>query len=352
MTSLQPGPSEPEPKLGKYLQEAFEQGILSLGHRSARFSEIYNGVLRQFREKLYLPEDYAVFFVSSATECWEIIAEHFADRDFYHVWNGSFGERWFQRTEALGRQTCSLPFDVQDAPPELSGKNGVLCLTYNETSNGSRLPAGYISKTRRQNPGGLLAIDATSAMAGIEYNWEIADIWFASAQKCFGLPAGLAVLICGPRVLEALDPAAPVRHYNSLNNLYRHYLNRQTTHTPNVLNIYLLERVLRGREWEIEYTHGALARRAERVYRFLESSSLFAPLVEPKSLRSETVIAVRTPEDRLDELNAYARQNFMTLGRGYGPWKRDTFRIANFPAIKDGNYTLLADMLTRFEAGK
>jgi phosphoserine aminotransferase len=56
----------------------------------------------------------------------------------------------------------------------------------------------YFSKI----PDALIAVDATSSMAGVELDWQSADIWFASVQKCFGLPAGMAVMVCSPRALQ------------------------------------------------------------------------------------------------------------------------------------------------------
>lgn len=350
MISFQPGPSEPEPRLKTYLQDAFDQRILSIGHRSARFSEIYAGVLRQFREKLLLPEDYALFFVSSATECWEIIARHFERGQFAHVYNGAFGERWYQRTCGAGKKTMNLPYEASE-PPSLPGVKfkDVVCLTANETSNGSRLPETYLLSIRFSNPNAVIAVDATSSMAGVHYDWQNADLWFASVQKCFGLPAGLGVLICGPRVLDEIDPEAEIESYNSINHLYRHYRNFQTTHTPNVLNIYLLERVLRARD-EIGVVQERLRGRADALYAFLDDSAVFSPLIEKRAYRSETVIAIRVKESELQRLYDRAKAKNLALGEGYGKWKASTFRIANFPAITDTHYDAALEFLRKVEA--
>jgi phosphoserine aminotransferase len=35
----------------------------------------------------------------------------------------------------------------------------------------------------------------------------------------------------------------------------------------------------------------------------------------------------------------------ITLGKGYGEWKNDTFRVANFPAITDSEFEYLMKAL-------
>ncbi|MDZ7649122.1 MAG: hypothetical protein U5K54_19230 [Cytophagales bacterium] len=54
-------------------------------------------------------------------------------------------------------------------------------------------------------------------MAGIESKFQSADVWFASVQKCFGLPAGLAVMVCSAHKYNIYMKSVNERkHYNSL----------------------------------------------------------------------------------------------------------------------------------------
>ncbi|MEL7002780.1 MAG: aminotransferase class V-fold PLP-dependent enzyme, partial [Bacteroidota bacterium] len=63
----------------KYVKEAYNEGILSANHRSQSFMDLYKKTQDLLRAKLNVPEDYFIFFTSSATECWEIIAQSLID---------------------------------------------------------------------------------------------------------------------------------------------------------------------------------------------------------------------------------------------------------------------------------
>jgi phosphoserine aminotransferase len=81
-------------------------------------------------------------------------------------------------------------------------------------------------------------------MGGIALNITDADVWFASLQKCFGVPAGLAVMVCSPAVLAHARILSKRNYYNNLLFAEEMMQRWQTTHTPNVLDIYLLMRVM------------------------------------------------------------------------------------------------------------
>jgi phosphoserine aminotransferase len=81
-------------------------------------------------------------------------------------------------------------------------------------------------------------------MAGVELDWQSADIWFASVQKCFGLPAGMAVMVCSPKALQYAEIIGDRKYYNSLLFMNDNFKKYQTHYTPNVLEIYLLSKIL------------------------------------------------------------------------------------------------------------
>ena len=53
------------------------------------------------KEKLDIPKDYTIFFTSSATECWEILAQSLIVTRSFHIYNGAFGEKWYDYTLRL-----------------------------------------------------------------------------------------------------------------------------------------------------------------------------------------------------------------------------------------------------------
>jgi phosphoserine aminotransferase len=170
-------------------------------------------------------------------------------------------------------------------------------------------------------------------MAGISLNMSVADVWYASVQKCFGLPAGLGILVCSPRALKTASEIGERKHYNSLLHVQDMMAKWQTSCTPNVLTIYLLMRALQDSKG-IEQVHKKTEKRYREWISFLEKRNSISHLIENKSVHSYTVIPVKSTPEITASIKAAAFQQDILLGEGYGAWKGDTFRIANFPAIK------------------
>jgi phosphoserine aminotransferase len=337
MISFYPGPSRVYDEIPKYVKAAYRKNIMSMNHRSDEFMNMCQKTVDLLRKKLSIPENYKVYFLSSATECWEVIAQSLIISRSHHIYNGAFGEKWFDHTRKLVPAAQSHSFDREellDPSKYIFGDGDLICITQNETSNGTQVAGEIISSIRSNHPGHLLAIDATSSMAGIFLDFSAADIWFASVQKCFGLPAGLSVMICSPRAIERIISKGEKDHYNSLTLVDSMMDKWQTSCTPNVLGIYLLMRVMKDVD-PIHKTEEKLLHRFRQWTKFLQASKSFHHLVSNEAVRSTTVLAMAMKEGfDMQNLKTKSRQNGFLLGEGYGDLKRNTFRIANFPAIR------------------
>lgn len=349
--SFYPGPSTVYKEVPAYVQEAYERGILSINHRSQSFADIMVKTLQLLKSRLNIPHEYEIVFTSSATECWEIIAQSLIDSKSYHVYNGDFGKKWFQYTQKLKPEANSHSFDLNEAlqvkklkTPESSE---VICLTQNETSNGTQISQDTLHNIRLDYSEKLIAIDATSSMAGIALDFTQADIWFASVQKCFGLPAGLALLICSPAAVEKAHNFNENKHYNSLVFMLENARNLQTHYTPNVLGIYLLMRVLENSENILE-TDKRLIARSKKIQEVIDRSDEFSNLCKNDKTRSTTVLTVEGSPSHIKAIKEVAIKNGILLGNGYGSFKNNTFRIANFPAIPDKDFQYLEEFLTNY----
>jgi phosphoserine aminotransferase len=350
MISFYPGPSRVYDSIPQYVKDAHKAGILSVNHRSDDFMAMSKRTITLLRQKLAIPKTYTVFFTSSATECWEIIAQSLYDNGSYHLFNGAFGEKWFDYTRRLHPQAVSLSFDVNSSPDHSAiplGYNGLVCLTQNETSNGTQITKSILKEIRKNHPAALIAVDATSSMAGISLDFKSADIWYASVQKCFGLPAGLGILICSPGALERASQIKEHNHYNSLTFMMQMMEKWQTPFTPNVLAIYLLMRVLEELPGIADTEEKTISRYHEWID-FMQQRATVAHFVTNKSVRSYTVIPVTASEETIVSIKKEARSNSILLGEGYGPFKAVTFRIANFPAIKDSEIKILKTFLKKY----
>jgi phosphoserine aminotransferase len=379
-----PGPSKVYPQVAKYLQEAFAEGILSVNHRSVEGMEITRGAIEGLRKKLNIPDDYFVYFISSATEAWEIIAQSLTRQKSLQFYNGAFGEKWADYAEKLILGVERIPFGIDELPdlqqirengrnfPNVSNFrevrprkmdksiipqpfksfNDVVCITQNETSNGTQIKD--LKPFKKAFPEAIIAVDATSSLGGIDLEFKDGDVWFASVQKCLGLPAGMAIMICSPKAIERAREINDRKYYNSLLFIHDNFQKNQTHYTPNMLNIYLINKIILEIS-NISIISESTKQRAIEWYDFFEnvpqtsvckSEEQTKVCVTNPEVRSDTVITIEGTEEQIKQIKSLTKANGITVGNGYGSWKNTTFRIANFPAIEDFEIEALKKLLS------
>ena len=347
-TSFFPGPSKADPNLKTYLEDAYNQGILSLQHRSATFIDLVRETLKLLHEKLEIPSNYTVSFAGSATECWEILGESFIDQFSLHLTTGAFGEKWSKYRSKLAPNCVQLALSPQkilslNQAAKFKGAADIICLTQNETSNGTQVKNKLIHKFKKRFEESLIFVDSTSYMAGQFIDWRVGDVFFASVQKCFGLPPGLAVLVCSPRAIQKARALNHSKHYNSLTLLTDYIEKYQTSFTPNILGIYLLKRILEARP-DIRKLDRQLKMRAKLLRQACIKMG-YKPFIINSAVRSDTVLVFRDKPDFIELLKTKTLAENMILGNGYGLLKPHTFRIANFPAHTDADFERLLKVL-------
>jgi phosphoserine aminotransferase len=352
MVSFYPGPSRIHDEIPSYVKAAVKEGVMSINHRSKEFVIISKKTVRLLRKKLIIPKDYTVFFTSSATECWEIIAQSLITEKSYHFFNGAFGKKWFEYTLAIQKNAEAIAFHREEEIVTSSFhtiyNKAVCCFTQNETSNGTQIHNKILKSFRIRNPNIIVAVDATSSMAGIKLDFKQADVWFASVQKCFGLPAGLALMICSPNAIKRSKEINENKHYNSLVGIDNMMAKFQTTHTPNVLGIYLLMRVLEAMK-PINEIHKETVRRYTKWEFFFNESSDLKLFIKNPEVRSLTVLPIEAESKLIEKIKRKAKDNGFLLGEGYGDLQNTTFRIANFPALKDKEIKNLQRFLNKYK---
>ncbi|WP_299251728.1 aminotransferase class V-fold PLP-dependent enzyme [uncultured Cytophaga sp.] len=346
MLNFYPGPSKLHAHVEKHVQEAIATGILSMNHRSAEFMDLYQQVQEGFETYYDVPKGYCVYFTSSATECWSILAQSFSNRSFLHIYNGSFGKKWMDVSKQLNVEHESLVFDIHDtldlSTVDESTSPEIVCTTLVETSNGTYLSKEVQATVRETFPDALIAVDATSGMAGMSIKWEHADIWFASVQKCFGLPSGLGILILSPQAQHTVEHRSKDLHFNSLKQIVSNGEAFQTICTPNILGIYLVAQRLK----EIQANHFIEgSKRMEYLYNHFSTHTYLQPLVLDKKLLSPTVLALKGDEEYIFQLKKSLKLQDIIIGNGYGIWKTNTIRIANFPAHTDADFEVLLKVI-------
>jgi phosphoserine aminotransferase len=354
MYNFYPGPSKIYPEVRSFMLEAFDSGILEMNHRSDSFMALLKSTIEKLKLKMNIPVDYEVYLTSSATECWEIVCQSVLQGKVQFAYNGAFGKKWFKYTVINPNPTNeTLPFDIRGSrfsldqtlsDIDIDAEYDCFCAVQNETSNGTFIN----NETLSALPGSLLkCFDVTSSLGGQAIDFSFGDIFLASVQKCLGLPSGLGVLICSPKALEQARSNNEWNHYNSLLFIQENFKKYQTHYTPNILNIYLLDRLLSNLE-DIDQISQKLASRADKTYAVLDNASYLTPLVQNVTTRSPTVLSVCGSEEIISKIKRDALNKNILLGNGYGEWGVQSFRIANFPAIPDEDFDVLNQFLSNY----
>lgn len=339
--SFNPGPSQVYDEIVADFKRAVEEHILSLSHRSEEFQEIFSRAVDGIRTYFSLPTDYRIYFVSSATECMEIVLRGCCQYRSFHFVNGAFARKFFTYAQQMKKNPAQIV--AEDGRGFDFGRFEILpdCdlvfLTQNETSTGVRLPYESIEKVRRAYPEKIIAVDIVSSAVSERVPFEMTDCWFFSVQKGCALPAGLGVLIVSGRALEKARSLAKqgreVGSYHSLLTLEDFAQRHQTPATPNVLAIYLLGKVFeRLVKKGIEKVERETIQKAKMLYNWLNGHPSLRPFVPNPADRSLTVATIVLPKNWTSKsLQERLAPKNMAVGSGYGKYKETQIRIANFP---------------------
>ncbi len=375
MIYFTPGPSQLYPTVKQHITQALEDGIPSLSHRNAAFHDIVKQTYDDLRMLLNIPSDYHIFFVSSGTEAMERIIENCVDERSIHFVNGAFSKRFYDTAKELRKRPeiirvepgQSFDFESLYSKTELSfpwtgesrrlqmhesaTRSGMteeaelICFTHNETSTGVAIDLDEVYKIKKQRPMNLIALDIVSSAPYVSVDYSKLDCVFFSVQKGFGLPAGLGIIIISPRAMEKAQKrkanGKAVGSYHSFPAMLEQAQKYQTVETPNVLAIYLLNKVLKDMlEKGIDTIRKETERKATLLYNFFDNHKTMKPFVTDKKNRSNTVIVINTPQGS-KEIITQLKKNGSTVGAGYGDYKQTSIRIANFPAHSMGDINQL-----------
>jgi phosphoserine aminotransferase len=88
--------------------------------------------------------------------------------------------------------------------------------------------------------------------------------------------------------------------------------------------------------------------KAAILYQALESHPLLKPFVAENGNRSKTVIVADCGE-HTENLTRYLLEKGIQPGDGYGQFKRQHLRFANFPAHSKEQVELLVDLIGEFK---
>lgn len=333
-----PGPSQLHKNFSIWVQKAIDANFLSNYHRNKLFCDVYQSIYESFQKKLKLPKDFELYFVPSASEAWNLTAHSLIYTKAIFYFNGNFGKKWFEYVQPEMSFAIGIPFEINTLPVILERSEAFIAVVHTETSNGSQLPNEFLKNLRESNPNSCIVVDATASMGGVDLPWQYADVWFASVQKCFGLPPGMAVMVVNQNAIQRAVKKN-WNYFNGIINLNKNFKKWQTPNTPNLLNIWCLNECLKEMP-EINIIEKVLLTRKNLFLQTYQNLNL----VE-KNYTATTVWAFY--HDNPSEIIQEAKNQKITLGAGYGDWKNNTFRIANFPAISNEAWLKLHSFLKK-----
>lgn len=346
MISFYPGPSQVAPEISHWMHAAVTSGILATNHRSEPFMNLYRETRETVFQALNVPDDYHLIFPSSATECWEIITQSYARMRHNHVFNGAFGEKWHTYAQRISPLHYAHPFPAENEciPKPIESDAAWFHFTHCETSNGTF--TNIDPEWKALNPQAFIAVDATASLGGANLPLSDADIWFASVQKCLGLPSGMAIMLLSPRAAKKAYAIDERGHYNSLPFCLDNAAKWQTPYTPNILGIYLLNQVHKRRP-PIETLNDQLIGRMRQLDQVVAAHPHLNHFIKNEKVRGHTVATIESSQEIVEKIKNEARKQGMVFGNGYGALKSTTFRIANFPAIPESAWNNMLEFLDK-----
>jgi phosphoserine aminotransferase len=345
---LTPGPSQLYHTVKDHISTAIKLRLPSWSHRGENFQQLYAQTRNSLFELLEVPEDWQVIFLGSATEIWERLIQNFVRENSFHIVTGAFSGRVCEFAESMGKKTQKLiikeeeEFNPLNIP--ISIAPDLITLAGNETSTGYWIPPNLINSIRKKAPDAIIALDLVSALPFYEIPYEDIDCFYFSVQKGFGLPPGLGVWCYNKSLLEKLVGPTGIAPYRQFARMHEMAEKNQTLPTPNMLDIFLL-----GKVSEDMRARGLDMVRSETIYKFtlldrlFQMDPRFEPFIKHSPFRSKTTLVAG--HESSQEVLRKCEEKGMILGDGYGKYKGQHIRIANFPAHSKELFESLVDHL-------
>ncbi len=341
---LIPGPTEVSQQI---LQE---QARFMIGHRSKDFTALYEGITNKLAKFFELTPEYKPTVTTSSGTLWfDIVGRSVVKNKALVCVNGAFSQRFGEIIRGCGKQADWIDIEWgKAAKPEAiapkleSGEYDTLVVCQNETSTGVRSPVHEIGKmVRKDYPDVMFVIDSVSSLAGDKLiPSEIGcDVIFASTQKCFALPPGLAVALVHDRAIERAKQVPNRGGYTDMAEIFEFEKKHQTPYTPNISLLYALDKRM---DLLLAETYNKVYQRHKDMAEYTQAwaKKHFAMFPE-EGYSSVTVSCVKNTQNKdVADLNKKLAEKGLNISNGYGKLADKTFRIGHMgewtlPEIKD-----------------
>jgi phosphoserine aminotransferase len=338
------GPSKVRPEAATALYEA-SAGYLGTSHRQATVRSKVGRMREGLSDLFSLPNGYEVVLgVGGTTIFWDALAFSLIERRSQHTVHGEFSSKCAAAVKAAGHLDDPEVIEAEpgkQARPQASDVD-LYALIHNETST------GVASEIKRPAEKGLVAVDATSAAAGLPISAAEFDVYYFSPQKGFASEGGLWVALCSPGAIERFERIASsdraIPPSLDLKIALDESRKDQTYNTPALATIFLMVEQIDwlldngGLDWSI----GRCARSADILYGWADKSEYAEPFVADPIDRSNVVGTIDF-DDRISapDVTRVLRSNGIVDTEPYRKLGRNQVRIGMYPAIEPSDVELL-----------
>lgn len=316
----------------------------TLGHRGKEYTQLHKETIDMLK-KIFFTEQNVFLSTSSASGIWEAAIRNCVgfDETVLAACCGAFSDKWASVIKSCGRKVDELKVEWGKATTAqlideklASGKYAAITLVYSETSTGLANPVYEISKMMKEKyPDVLVFVDSVSAMVGLPLHFDQLgwDITFASVQKAFAIPPGLAVAVVTKRALEKSKSVPDRGYYFDFQNFAKAAEKNQTPTTPNIPHImalnYQCKKLLKEGMENVWTRHKKMAEFVRGWAK--EKFDLFC---EEKYASNTLTTVKNTHGINVAETIAVIQKKHNTIfGNGYGRLKEQAFRIAHMGDI-------------------
>ncbi|AZH23982.1 pyridoxal-phosphate-dependent aminotransferase family protein [Haloplanus aerogenes] len=311
------------------------------GHRMDRMTDLYTTIVEDTKDFLGTDND-VIVLTASGTEFWEASTLNLVDDRMLVPTCGSFSERHANVAERLGKDVDRLeydwgkavkPEDVREALEASDAEYDVVTCVMNESSTGVRNPIEEIGDVVAEYPDTYFVVDAVSALGGdyIDVDAHDIDVIFASTQKAFAMPPGLAVCVVSEDAYQRECEKDSASWYGGFQRCLDYYDRKGQTHSTPAIPIMLAYR--QQMKHMLDEGHDA---RDERHREMAEYTREWArehfDMFPEAGYESQTVSCIENTQgiDVAATIDAVSEKYDMVFSNGYGSsLGEQTFRIGH-----------------------
>jgi predicted phosphoserine aminotransferase len=329
-----PGPTE----VREDVIEAMAQPMF--GHRMDRMTDLYTTIVEDTKDFLGTDND-VIVLTASGTEFWEASTLNLVDDRMLVPTCGSFSERHANVAERLGKTvdrleyewgTAVKPEDVRAALEDADADYDVVTCVMNESSTGVRNPIEAIGDVVAEYPDTYFVVDAVSALGGdyVDIDAHDIDVIFASTQKAFAMPPGLAVCVVSEDAYDRELDTDSASWYGGFQRCLDYYDRKGQTHSTPAIPIMLAYRTQMKRM--LDEGHEKRDRRHREMAEYTrEWAREHFDLFPEAGYESQTVSCIENTQgiDVAATIDAVSEKYDMVFSNGYGSIGEETFRIGH-----------------------